>query len=411
MSVNQLTDDDIDAQTDDRETLAERLGLHPDYTPVVLDPVDGYGPLVDAWVTMQYPLNVSDRFGADHGIIECGNWRHAKQHPDGSGVYRSGPSGGQLVAYRTTGQVVIWNNYHGDPWPHTSEAHGAPAAEFEVPFQFIGEVLTLQTELDMHDEDSILARGRPDGETWVDGELWMRGVVSADVLEGDEEGVLLEHANGSQVYVGLDSTAHDYPMFGFVPFDGEHGIKVPTARDALDLLRPDEALATEMRQGEWFFVDAEETHHEAKGTIQKPGVGQRPFGGSPLDSHIPRDWKPRCHDMEFVRRVVEELADRHDLLDESDRPTSHLEYDDFEAMGVYWQDSPQDIFDKIEAGTIDLSFDRARELAGGVFVRGTVRHRENEHRITKLEGWHQPTTHGREVLVLEPDEMNVHVDC
>lgn len=486
MSVNQLTDDDLEIEQE-TESLAERLNLHPAYEPVIMDPVEGYGDLVDAWVTMQYPLNVSDRFGADHGIIECGNWRHAKQHPDGSGVYRSGPKGGQVVAYRTANGVIIWNNYRNDPWPYKAEAKDAVDHEFEVPYKFIGEVLTRQTDLDLHDEGANMALGRLGREaegTWVDGEQWMLGVVHADVLEGEEEGILLEHTNGSQVYVGLDSTAHEYPMFAFAPFDGAEGIKVPSARDALDLLRPDEALATERRQGEWFFVPADETHDDANGTIQKPGIGEKEwafehrgydlgpfdsmhtaigevtkafnerdremwmpeyrdsitgrrtlerrrnkliwligeveatkayFCGSPLDGHIPRDWKTRCGDREFVRRVVEYLTQERDVdLHEDDRymkeELTGLEYEDLEDIGVWWQDTPQSIFDKIQRGEIDLTHAEARELSGGIFVRGSVRHRHNEHTMMTLDGWHQPVTHEQEVLVLEPEHMNVHVD-
>lgn len=488
MSAPQL-DTDTDGAEQTEEPLAEQLGIHPDYEPVLMEPVSGYGPLIDAWVRMKYPLNVSQNFEAQHGIIECGNWRHAKQFPDGRGIYRSGPNGGQTLAIRTAERIVVWNNYHGDPWPYDAEAKDAVAAEFEVPYGFVGALLTEQTDLDRNDENSILARGRGE-DSWVDGDLWMQGVVHADVMEGEDSGVLLEHDDGSQVYVGLDETAHDHPMFGFVPFDGEEGIRVPSARDALDLLRPDEALSAEKRQGEWFFVDSDETHAKAKGTIQRPGVGERdwvfehsrfpdlgPFAtrheaigavttavndemrerlerkdhadhpgeadrqhvtifadrligveptrsytsGSPLESHIPRDWKTRCRDMDFIRRVIEELvkgdADPH--RDEYDRLSdlNGLEHADFEEIGVFWQDSPQDVFDKMEAGEIDLDYARARELAGGIYVRGTVRHRRGEHTMLSLDGWHQPATHGREVLVLEPDgraangvNVSVHVD-
>lgn len=458
-----------------RSTKPAELGIDPRYELVIAEPVQGYGPLVDAWVRMKYPMNVSEKHDA-HGVIECGNWQHARQFPDGRGIYFGG--GSRPLAIRTADRVVVWNNYHGNPWPYDAEAQDAVTTEFEVPFAFVGALLTEQTDLDRNDEKSILARGRGE-DSWVDGDLWMQGVVRADVMEGADEGVLLEHDDGSQVYVGLDETAHDHPMFGFVPFDGEGGIKVPSARDALDLLRPDEALAAERRQGEWFFVEASETHDEALGTIQRPGVGEKdwayehprhpdlgPFttrheaigavtkaindevrvrletetvadhpaelhprhrtlwtdrldgieaartytAGSPLESHISRDWKTRCSDMAFVRRVVEELV-------EGDTDPHRLDYEDFEKLGVAWQDSPQDVFDKIEAGVIDLDHARARELAGGVFVRGTVRHRRGEHTMLTLDGWHQPATHGREVLVLEPGagtdsgNVNVHVDC
>lgn len=401
MSVSEVTD--VEEVPSEIENAAEQLGLHPDYEPVLMDPVEGYSPLVDAWVSMLYPLNVSKRYDG-HGVIECGNWQHARQYPDGSGVYQSGFGQG-VLAIRTSDRVVVWNNFRGDPWPYDCEAQNQVAAEFEVPFRFVGEVLTRQTDLNLHGEDSIIARGLQDGENFVDGVLWMQGVTRVDVLEEhEEEGALLEHKDGSQVYIGRDSTAHDSTMFGFVPFDGTQGIPVPSAADALDLLRPDEALATEQRQGEWFFVDASETHSEAKGTIQKPGVGSRPFGGSPLENHVPRDWKTRCHDMEFVRRVAQEVAGVESAAEFNEKGISILD------LPVAWQDHPQDIFDKIHEGEVDLSLERARELADGIYVRGTVRHRGSEHRMTNLEDWHQPMTHDYEVITLDPQTRSYHVD-
>lgn len=372
---------EVDQETS--EGFAERLGLDPEYELVTMDPVQGYGPIVDAWVEMLYPLNVDE--DGQHGVIQGLGHRHARQFPDGSGVYES-TAGGALYATRTPDGTVVWNATHTrDPWPYQADAEAA--AEINVPYTFVGEVLTQQSDLDMHDEGTALSRGR-DEDSWVQGDVFMRGVVRADILDDpEEEGVLLEHQNGAQVYVGYDSTAHrSQEMFGFVPFDGSAGIRTPSASDALDLLRPDEALAADKRQGEWFLA---ETDGEPKGTIQKPGVGSRPYGGSPLDSHVPREWKTHVHDAEFTSRVSLHLADQG--------------VDTEDLSPIY---TPQDVFDAMNDGEIDtddLSYEKARELAEGVYIRGTIRHRDNEHRMEKTDEWHQPTTHDYEVITDQGD--------
>lgn len=417
MSVQDTDDPKEVTEVDNSEAFAERLGLDSRYTPVVREPVSGYGPLVDSWVRMEYPLNV-DQDG-QHGVIQGLGVRHAVQYPDGSGVYET-TAGSRLYAIRTAGGVIVWNNFRGDPWPYTAEGRGV-LPEFEVPFNFVGYIVEEQTDMSLHHADSILARGA-EGNV-VDGDMFMRGVVSVDVIEESDHledevsadrGALIEHKDGVQVFIGYDETAHGHGLFGFVPFDGHQGVRTPSAADALDLLRPDEALAAEKRQGEWFIVLADDS--DAQGTIQKPGVGERPYGGSPLDNHVPREWKTRIGDHTFVRRVVSELSSRHDPEEmDAEMYAIHyltdLEYDDLESIGVFWQDSPQDIFDKIHDGEIELSYERARELAGGIYVRGTIRHRENDHRMAKTEEWAQAVTHDQEVITVDDtDQATYHVD-
>lgn len=376
----------VDAQ--DGQLFADDLGLDQRYDVVTMDPVQGYGPIVAAWATMKYPLNVDE--DGQHGVIQGKGMRHAKQRPDGSGIYES-VAGGTLYAIRTTDGTIIWNDHaDSDHWPYTTRdvRDDLDPDEISFPFGFVGVLVTEQTDADLHHPDSILAMGR-DGNT-VDGDEFMRGVVRADVHEGEERGVLLEHKDGIQVYVGYDSTAHGEGTFGFVPFDGEDGVRAPTARDALDLLRPDGALGDEPRQGEWFLVPQPEGADEAQGTIQKPGVSELPYGASPLNGHVPRDWKTAVPDLEFVRRVV------YDLVGDQAASTSELA-----GVGISWQDSPQEIIEKIDTGRIDMTFERARELAGGVYVRGSIRHRRQEHQMETLDEWHQAVTHDHDVISID----------
>lgn len=382
---------EIDAKVrsvDGQELHAENLGLDSRYEVVTMEPVSGYGPIVEAWAEMQYPLNV-DADG-QHGVIVGEGMRHARQFPDGSGVYES-VAGGSLYAIRTADEVYVWNSRAPThDWPYTArEAQDRlDPEEIAVPFGFVGAVVSEQTDAELHHPDSILAMGTEDNV--VEGDVFMRGVVTADLHDdGDNRGVLLEHADGIQAFIGYDSTAHGDGVFGFVPFDGKQGVRAPTARDALDLLRPEGVLGNEDRQGEWFLVPAD--GDDAEGTIQKPGVSERPYGASPLDNHVPRDWKTVVSDSEFVRRVMKAV-------------------DDPEETVVEWGDTPEDIIERIQWGRLDMSLQEARELAGGVLVRGSIRHRRNEHTMEVVEDWHQAVTHDQDVLTVDDTTRSVMVD-
>lgn len=384
------------------QSLPQALGLDPAYQPAILSPESGYSELVERWVDMKYPLNVTA--DGEHGIIEGRGIRHCRQYPDGSGVYES-TAGTNLQAVRACDHTYIWNEPASrDPWPYEFDRHDE-VDWFAAPFAFVGEVLTEQTNLDLHDDDNTaLAWGRqnrPDmDESWVDGDMFMRGVRSVDLLpaDHDEHGALIEHNNGIQLYIGVDSTAHDdREMFGFVTFDngrgsGDAGVRAPTAADALDLLRPDEALGAEERQGEWFLVPTEE-HGLSK--IQKPGVGERPYGGSPLENHVPCEWRTGVAGNEFTQAVKEHLR------------SQGWEAEDTWDIGY----TPQDIFDAMHEGEIpadDLDYETARGLAEGVYVRGSLRHRESDHQMVMVEEWRQARTHEEEVIVLDGDGQTTH---
>lgn len=368
------------------------LGIDPRYELVITEPVQGYGPLVDAWARYRYPVNVDEN--GRSGVIQGLGSRNARQFPDGSGVYESN-TGARVYAVRTPSGVVVWNHDGDSPWPHSSEAEDEVDVEICVPFPFIGEVLSRLSDLVLYDEQSLVGLGGRAGEDdFVDGQVFMRGIVDVDLLpeKHEERGALLTHEDGPQVYVGWDSTARDDELFGFCPFDGTNGVPVPSATDALDLLTPNEADAAAdsglERQGEWYFVPTAPRPDASlvpKGTIQNPGVKSRPFGGSPLESHVPRDWKTGKPDLEFVMDVEQELG----------YPTT--------------AGSPQEIFDAIHAGELDMELDRARELADGIYVRGSIRHRENDHTMLVLDDWRRAVTHDWSVLSV--DGVNFHLDC
>lgn len=387
--------------TEEQTPATERLGIDPRYTVVPEVDASGHlGKVVDPFVDMVYPLNEDSDI--PRGVVRnSGRWQ-AKHRPDGSGVVESS-AGTATYGIRTAGGTIV-GDVREDFWfPWASDYHQRRPDDsgevevydydwfIEIPFRFVGEVLTMQTDLDLADEDSALRIGR-DEETFVEGPDFMREVVAADILDDDtERGVLLTHDSGVQVYIGYDSTAYgDSEVFGFVPFDGEKGVPAPSASDALDLLRPNRAAAAEEsnveRQGEWFLVP---TAEEAEGTIQKPGLDAKPYGGSPLDNHVPRDWRTVVDDDTFVRRFMEAMED---------------------PFGGQVPETPQDCVDLLNEGAVNtIEYDDLIEMAEGVQVRGTLRHRENEHRMAKAEEWRQATTHDWEVITVEDSDTSMRV--
>lgn len=424
----------------DGQSLTDRLGIDPRYTVVPEhDPTGHLGKVVDPFVDMVYPAN--ERTDDPAGVINHGHRWVVRQRPDGSGILEAG-EGGTLYGIRTAGGAVVANEWDTSMWfPYKSYYHKRPEERldgpmdydydwfFMFPFAFAGSVLTELTDIDHHREDTVLSLGT-DEDSWVEGELWMRGVTAADILDSDDEyGVLLTHKTGVQVYIGYDSTAHrGHEMFGFVPFDGKRGVPAPSASDALDLLRPNRAAAggsNVTRQGEWFLVPDDE---EADGTIQKPGVGEKEWrytsprldgrfetrheaigeaatqlgawatetveaeriyaGGSPLGNHVPRDWRAMVDDETFVGRFQRAFPELFTGGEEVESPQDCLD--------LLWEREDDIVVDT------DTIYERVRnDVAGGVQVRGTIRHRENEHEMAAVDSWSRATTHEWDVVTVD----------
>ena len=351
-------------------------------------------PIVDAWLRMQYPVPGGDAAGGDlePGTIGSGSNYQAVQRPDGSGVFQS-PAGTATYAVRLPDGTVLRNTDRGPNSPWSYAGLDTLAREYiELPFVFVGHVATMQTDLDNSDEATTRPGVQWDFEedTFIEGDAFLREVVEADVLDHpEEEGVLLTHESGVQLYVGWDSTAADTDgVFGFVPFDGAAGTRVPSARDALDLLKPQDVLTRGEdvpRQGEWFLIPSD-TGNGPSGTVQKPGVGARPYGASPLENHVPRDWATAVEDRVFLERVSE----RFDELPES-------------------VETPQDVFEWLaNEGAESNLYAAARELAEGIYVRGTLRHRDHDHRVENVgDEWHRAETHEFDVITTDGDWIGV----
>lgn len=397
MSTRRSLLDSAEETDPDDESLTDHLGIDPRYE--VVDHVDGSGGLehtVDPWLDWQYPLNRDSDL--DEGVIRSGSHWQARQRPDGSGILESSARS-TVYGIRTPDGTVVGDIDSSMCLPYHSEYHQRrddDSGEADVydydwlirfPLRFATEVLAEQTDFRLVNEGGALDLGTPDGEGVVNPSLFYREVVSADILDDNaERGVLLTHRSGRQVYVGFDSTSHrGNELFGFVTFDGTEGIPAPSARDALSLLRPNDAAAAPEqrveRQGEWFLIPSAE---DCEGTIQKPGVGQRPYGGSPLDNHVPRDWRTVVDDETFMQRFQREFA---------------VPFGDISFR------TPQDCVDILHTNEHIIERDdpyaTVQEIADGIEVRGTIRHREQDHKMSQVDDWRRATTHDWEVVTVE----------
>lgn len=203
------------------------------------------------------------------------------------------------------------------------------------------------------------------------------------------EPALLVYPDETRQFVGIDETAKGNGLFSFIISPDDDLPMVRTAEEALDLLKPpgvNHALVggSVARQGEWWLL---ETEREPASRAYKPGVGQRPFGGSPLGSHVPREWAMGVSEEAFMNRVSQKMPE-----------------------ALRFGNTPHEIFDTIGraqvpvGGDVELisklpDIDELRKLADGIFVRGTLRHRRNDHFMESIgEEWKLAKTHDVEVF-------------
>lgn len=340
------------------------------------------------WIAGVYPNNErSDRPAGQFGTSST----EAYQYDDGTGRIRWNR---QTEAVRTVTGLVLINselNSGGGFGSNHSSHHISRTArdnDFEthrVPFPFLDGVI---------DEQTDASRRRSPGDKWH----YDRIVHVHD----DGDGTLYTYAHGEQIYVGRDSTAHGSGRFGFAI---QEAAPVPEPARALDLLLPHDvrqaqAAGAEIpRQGEWFFVPEQYASEKRSGSVQKPGVAERPYGYSPLDSHVPRDWATSKNDEQVIEDFIghedTEFTDSYDLDELLEGPQQVVE---FYATGRLHYES-------------SLTWDQLQnDVLGGVWVRGTVRHDDRDHYVENLgDEWHKAVTHDYDV-VTQDDVGRMRVD-
>lgn len=231
----------------------------------------------------------------------------------------------------------------------------------------------------------------------VDVEVWESEYRVAEIsgyTDGAELELLLVYPDGTRQFVGEDETAKAASrMFSFVIRPCDPHPPVRTATEALDLLKPpgvNRALANGEvgRQGEWWLLPDK---GKPEGSVFKPGVAKRPFGASPLENHVPREYGFGISDDELVDRFIDRVPELSEWIDTAEDAVWHiskahqlLDLDGFELI----TDVPLP--------------SELRELAGGVFVKGTLRHRESEHYVETIgDEWHLAETHDMDVWTVD----------
>lgn len=283
----------------------------------------------------------------------------------------------------------------------TPEERGAPTADTETDRRPLFE------HADDVDPGDLLATWLPEtfAEELIDEHDTFWDLDDFRVVECNNarsEGgleLLLVARDGTRVFVGEDATARDSNgLFGYVIGPDDRLPLVRTAREALDLLKPAQASAAEMegatplRQGEWFLVPTDE---EPVSPVYSGGVSRRPFGGSPLENHVPTEWGigvPEDEFMAWFERECPELAD-------------HVETP-AEAFQRIWRGHEIASIEDVELLTDLPDAEALREFAEPIYVRGTLRHRDNDHYMESIgDGWRLAVTHDVDVFTMDTSDM------
>lgn len=203
---------------------------------------------------------------------------------------------------------------------------------------------------------------------------------------------LLVFPSHSRMFIGTDPTATDSGLFGFVIGPNDPIAAPDTCEQALDLLKPSgvaqasDAGNSPVRQGEWWLLP---TEGAPESPVYKPGVASRPYGPSPLDNHVPREYGFGVSASEFMATFHSEVPERAEHFES---PPEVLDW-------VAKQRAFDDVEDiEIPEHVPVPTWDEIREWAGEVYVRGTLRHRENDHYLENVgDEWHIARTHSIEV--------------
>lgn len=277
---------------------------------------------------------------------------------------------------------------------------GAPDVEVHAPSHFEeAEAISLEVEYGREPVRFVRALAREFDKDELVTEV--RRLDEGDVDDtGDVDlADLLVFPDESLLFLGSDPTAKDaIPLFAFLiePFEP---VPAPTSvAEALDLLRPGavrdafEEGSEPDRQGEWWLLP---THQVPVGETYRPGVNERPFGPSPLDNHVPREWGMTSSTDEFmtgIQELVQELPETiwtpPEVIEWVNRQHHRVPEPEYAPA---WED--------------------VQELAGEILVRGTLRHRDNDHFVEDLgETWHEAKTHGMDVYTADDYIERVRLD-
>jgi hypothetical protein len=266
---------------------------------------------------------------------------------------------------------------------HYDQAKSFALEDYEYPVPGFVDELCSELGKDLHPEDAKL-------------------VDTVEPSSDIDDGLLVAYPDESLMFIGLDPTAKD--TMGWYAFTIEAMEPMPapeTAKEALDLLKPPEVQDivetenwTPNRHGEWWLLPAEII---PRGRVHKSGVKSRPYGPSPLGNHVPREYAFSKPDDEFVEAFKQNVESAPNSLKS---PPEIIEWS-FRQQNKKPSVRPDDA----------PSWADIREWAGDVLVKGTIRHRDDDHYIEDCgEMWHKAVTHRVEVYTTDGIGEGVHLD-
>ena len=193
----------------------------------------------------------------------------------------------------------------------------------------------------------------------------------------------------SSIVVGRDETSTDSGLFAFLVDADEPPVR--TVQESLELLRPPSVSAARAdpdrrvhRQGEWWFLETEsEPVHTVSGQL-----GAKPYGPSPMENHVARQYGFGLPEPELLEALSRVASDGR--------------------CGAVFDDVPG-CFEAIREGELvrgrnwsgrfrNFEWTAVPDASEGLFVRGSVRHRRNEHSMLSLgDAWHRAVCHDRTV--------------
>lgn len=224
-----------------------------------------------------------------------------------------------------------------------------------------------------------------------------------DTIEPNEDiddGLLVAFPDESLLFLGKDPTAKDaMPWYGFT-IEPMEPIPAPeSAGDALDLLKPpsvqnviQEDAWIPNRHGEWWLLP---TNLMPIGGTFSPGVKSTPYGPSPLGNHVPREWGMTTKPSDFMDRFRAHVESAPDSIQ---TPPEAIDWTWRQTKkGTPPEDAP--------------SWAQIREWAETILVKGTIRHRDDDHFVENCgEVWHKAETHNVEVYTADALGEDVHLD-
>jgi len=217
-----------------------------------------------------------------------------------------------------------------------------------------------------------------------------------------DDGMLVAYPDQSLMFIGKDPTAKDaMPWYAFTIEPMEPVPAPQSAQDALDLLKPPEVEETIQqenwipdRHGEWWLLP---TRLMPMSRTFKGGVKSKPYNASPLGNHVPRDYA-------FTSSADAFMQSFNDNVESA--PSTLNSVPEVIEWSFRQQNKPADIRPDDAPKWADI-----REWAGDVLVKGTIKHRDDDHFVENCgDVWHKAVTHRVEVYTADAVGEGVHLD-